>query len=267
MMLFTLIWVAVTVAAADTGKETMTEKVVVTTSDNKKIALDHYRLGHHQVVVLAHGFYNSKQAVLFREMAKGLLEEYDVIVFDFRGHGKSSGLFSWTVNEHRDLQAVLDYAEREYDQIGVIGFSLGAAIAINTAARDSRIDSLIVVSSPYDFNRINYRIWRMGVMENVVYNVFQEGRIGKGIRPGWMFRKKPKPIDAVGRISAPTLFVHGQKDWLIAPEHSRKLYGKANCRKDLLILKDGTHAEYIFRADKDGTLAVFLEWFHKTLGA
>ncbi|MCA9402800.1 MAG: alpha/beta fold hydrolase [Candidatus Omnitrophica bacterium] len=245
----------------------MTEKVVVTTSDNKKISLDHYRQGHQQVVVLAHGFYNSKQAVLFREMATGLLEEYDVIVFDFRGHGKSSGLFSWTVNEHRDLQAVLDYADQEYDKIGVIGFSLGAAIAINTAARDSRIDSLIAVSSPYDFNRINYRVWQMGVMENVVYNVFQEGRIGKGIRPGWLFRKKPKPIDAVGQVNAPTLFVHGQKDWLIAPEHSRKLYRKANCRKDLMILKEGTHAEYIFRADKDGTLAVFREWFHKTLGS
>lgn len=252
-------------AGAQTLKESMPEKVAVHTSDHKKIAVDHYRNDHPKVVILAHGFYNSKQAVLFQEMARGLLDDYDVIVFDFRGHGKSSGLFSWTVKEHRDLQAVLDYAQQEYGKIGVVGFSLGAAIAINTAARDSRIDSLIAVSPPYDFNRINYRVWRMGVMENVVYNVFQEGRVGKGIRPGWLFRKKPKPIDVVDRVTAPTLFVHGQKDWLIAAEHSRKLYRKAKCKKDLLILKEGTHAEYIFRADKSGTLGVLREWFQKTL--
>lgn len=239
----------------------------ITTTDQKKIQLDHYRADHAEVIILAHGFYNSKQAVLFKEMATRLLDEYDVIVFDFRGHGKSSGRFSWTANEHRDLQAVLDYAEKDYEQIGVIGFSLGAAISILTAARDSRIQSLIVVSPPYDFDRINYRFWKMGVMENVVYNVFQDGRIGKGIRPGWPWRKKHRPIDAVEHLEVPTLFVHGQKDWLISPEHSRKLYRKAHCTKDLVILKEGTHAEYIFRGDKAGTVNLFKKWFRKTLGS
>lgn len=265
LLLSVLLIPAALAFAAEEGVKAMPETVTVQTIDGKKIEIDHYRGAHTEVVILAHGFYNSKQAVLFKEMAEGLFQDYDVIVMDFRGHGHSSGRFSWTVLEHRDLQAVLDYAQKKYDRIGVIGFSLGAAIAINTAARDSRIDSLIAVSAPYDFNRINYRIWKMGVMENIVYNVFQEGRVGKGIRPGWLLRKKPRPIDAVERIQAPTLFVHGQKDWLIAADHSRKLYQKAKCQKDLVILKEGTHAEYIFRADKAGTLKIFREWLAKTL--
>lgn len=237
----------------------------IRTIDNKRIQLDQYLAGHSQVIILAHGFYNSKKAVLFKEMAAGLLEDSDVIVFDFRGHGQSSGLFTWTVNEHRDLQAVLDFAERNYERIGVIGFSLGAAISLLTAARDSRIHSLIAVSPPYDFNHINYQFWKMGVMENIVYNVFQEGRTGKGIRPGWPWHKKTKPIDVVDRIHIPILFVHGEKDWLIVPEHSRQLFRKATKPKELVVIKGATHAEYIFRGDKEGTLKLFKKWFRKTL--
>lgn len=237
----------------------------VVTVDNKKIDVHHYKRGHSKAVILAHGFYNSKQAVLFKEMAIGMSEDYDVFVIDFRGHGKSKGFFSWTVHEHRDLQALLDYMDTKYNKVGLVGFSLGAAISINTVARDSRVDSLIAVSAPYDFNRINYKVWQMGVTENLVYNVFQEGRKGKGIRPGWLFRRKPKPIDSVAKIKIPTLFVHGQKDWLISAKHSQKLYQKAMCDKDLIILPEGTHAEYIYRSDKEGTLKIFREWFQKTL--
>jgi len=237
----------------------------VLTGDNKKITYDHYKQDHEKVIILAHGFFNSKQTVLFQEMALGLNDEYDVIVMDFRGHGKSDGPFHWTAKEHQDLEAILAYARQDYQDIGVIGFSLGAATSLITASRTDQIDSLIAVSAPTHFRKINYHVWRLGFFENLFYNISREGRIGKGVKPGRPWLKKIKPIDIVDDINIPVLYLHGKKDWLVRPKHSEKLFEKSPQNKEILLIENGTHAEYLFRSDKEGTIKIFKDWFNKTM--
>ncbi len=250
--------------ASDNLNSTVTSNYVLTT-DNKKIKYDHYLNGHSQVIILAHGFYNSKQAVLFKQMAADLSDAYDVIVFDFRGHGESEGVFTWTAREPKDLEAVVDYAHKSYQKVGVVGFSLGAASSLILAAQSDKITSLIAVSPPTKFRQVDFHFWKMGMAENIVYNTFQEGRIGKGVRPGLLWHKKTHPINVVDQIQTPTMFVHGQEDWLILPGHSKKLYEKAKCQKQLNIVEGGTHAEYLYRSDKEGIMDMFKEWFQLTL--
>ena len=85
-----------------------TEQYFVYTSDHIKIAVHHYRSNHSSLIIIAHGFYNSKDALLLKDLAGELTSKYDVIMFDFRGHGKSGGLFHWTSREYLDLLAVLE---------------------------------------------------------------------------------------------------------------------------------------------------------------
>ena len=237
----------------------------VVTQDGKKIYFDHYQNNHPKVVLLAHGFYNSKKAVLFKDMARGLLDAYDVIVMDFRGHGQSEGFFDWTAKEYLDVEAVLAYAHQHYERIGVVGFSLGAASSLIAASRSNVITSLIAVSPPTEFKRIDKHFWKMGIAENIFYNVFDEGRIGKGVRPGKLWLKKTRPINIIQDIKIPILFIHGKKDWLILPWHSEKLFEKAAGNKKLIMVEEGTHAEYLYRRDREGTISMFKEWFKKTL--
>jgi pimeloyl-ACP methyl ester carboxylesterase len=237
----------------------------VSTKDGKKIYFDHYQNGHAKAVILAHGFYNSKKAVLFKDMADDLLDSYDVIVMDFRGHGQSEGFFDWTAKEYMDVEAVLAYARTHYSSVGIVGFSLGAASSIIAASRTDTITSLILVSPPTEFGKIDKHFWKMGISENIIYNVFQEGRIGKGVRPGKLWLRKTRPIDVIQDIKAPVLFVHGRKDWLILPWHSQRLYEKARGRKRLIMVDEGTHAEYLYRRDRAGTVGAFKEWFAETL--
>jgi len=61
----------------------------VITEDGKRIAFFHIKAGFSKVVIIAHGFYTNKDTVLFRGIADAFSKEYDVIAFDFRGHGKS----------------------------------------------------------------------------------------------------------------------------------------------------------------------------------
>ncbi|MFH1062291.1 MAG: alpha/beta hydrolase [Candidatus Omnitrophota bacterium] len=45
---------------------------------------------------------------------------------------------------------------------------------------------------------------------------------------------------------APIYFINGEKDWIIKPEHSKKLFAKARDPKKLLIVEQAGHAEKIF---------------------
>lgn len=238
---------------------------ILLTVDRQQIHYDHYKNGFDKVVIVVHGFFNSKDAVLLKELSVELSADYDVLIFDFRGHGKSSGLFYWTTQEYRDLEAVLEYAKGQYRKIGVIGFSLGAATSLITAARSRDMDSLVSVSAPVDFLKIEYCFWRLDPYRDIYYNIAGEGRIGKGIRPGPFWEKKERPIDIAGKIKIPVFYIHGQSDWLIKPWHSQELYKNTQSPKKLAIIENGPHAEYLILTHKEKTVRLIRDWFKQTL--
>ena len=238
----------------------------VMTEDGKRIAFYHIKKGFSKVVIIAHGFYNNKDAVLFKSMSEHFSQEYDVIAFDFRGHGKSSDVFTWTALEQKDLQAVIAYAkENKYEKVGVVGFSLGAAIALIEAACQKNMDSLIAVSSPADLGSINYHFWEKDMWRDLMLNFGIKGK-GKGVRPGSLALQKIRPRDVVDKISPiPVLFLHGEKDWLVKLSHSQLLFAKAKDPKFLTIMEDGGHAERMFDAFPDQFMKICLDRFNETL--
>ena len=239
-------------------------KCHVITTDHHKIYYDYYKNNHRKLVVIAHGFFNSKNSVLLKDLARELNKQYDVAVLDFRGHGDSPGLFSWTTKEYLDLEAVLKKFRHDYDKIGVVGFSLGAATSLITAARGNFIDSVIAVSPPTEFEKIEFHFWDLDFENDIIFN-FKEGRKGKGVRPGPFWHKKDKPINIVPKIEIPVLYIHGEADWLIRPWHSQALFDKTKSKRKIVLIKKGPHAEYLIRKNKTETLKVIGEWFEDTL--
>lgn len=240
------------------------QKTVIT-NDKEKIAWQLYASNHAKLIIIAHGFYNSKEALLLKELAQELSSTYDVAVIDFRGHGKSSGLFHWTSKEYIDLLAVIDEVKDSYDAIGVIGFSLGAATSLITASKTDLIKSVIAVSPPSEFEKIEYRLWELDMNLDIKYSLFGEGRIGKGVRPGPWWLAKEKPIDIIATIKQPVYYIHGTKDWIIKPWHSQTLFDKTNSVKKIDIIQDGPHAEYLMLTHKKILCNGIKEWFLKTL--
>lgn len=237
----------------------------VRTSDGITISFDRYVKGHPDVVIIAHGFYNSKQAVLLKKLAVELNGNLDVIVMDFRGHGKSGGRFYWTSKEYLDLEAVLKFAHKNYTKVGVIGFSLGAATSLITASKFDLIDSLVAVSSPMDFGKIEYHFWGLDLENDIMFGLLKEGGLGKGVRPGPFWDHKEKPIDCVTKIKVPVFYIHGKKDWLIHHGHSQKLYDKTRSVKKISIIPNGPHAEYLVRKNHDEFISLLKDWLNQTL--
>lgn len=187
-------------------------------------------------------------------------------MFDFRGHGKSGGLFSWISNEGEDLKAVLDYIEGKYKKTGMIAFSLGASVAINVLAQDKRVDSLICVSAASDPDKIDYNFWNLDLKGDLAYTLFTpDGLKGRGFRPGVFWHKKQKPVDNIDKINIPICYIHGDKDWVIKPWHSQALYDKTQAPKRLVIIKNGPHAEYLLKDSREEFVREIKEWLQSTL--
>jgi pimeloyl-ACP methyl ester carboxylesterase len=99
-------------------------------------------------VVLAHGNGKTKSEML--SWAEPLHADYNLVLFDFRNHGQSSGsLTTLGVREVRDVQAIVDWLEqtKSPSSIAVLGVSMGGAAAIDEAATDDRVSAVILDST------------------------------------------------------------------------------------------------------------------------
>jgi len=76
---------------------------------------------------------------------------YNVLMFDFRAHGRSAGNeVTFGMYEKEDLLGALDYVVdvRGIQKVGLYGFSMGAATALITAALSERV-VCVVADSPF----------------------------------------------------------------------------------------------------------------------
>jgi pimeloyl-ACP methyl ester carboxylesterase len=96
-------------------------------------------------VVICHGQNGSMDGDLWHAC---VLHEagFNVLMFSFRAHGSSRGeAVTFGLHETRDLLAALNYLEKQLDihEVGVLGLSMGAAVAILTAAHTNRIACIV----------------------------------------------------------------------------------------------------------------------------
>jgi alpha/beta superfamily hydrolase len=82
-----------------------------------------------------------------------------VLRFNFRGAGRSAGMFANGPGEMDDFKAALDYMQERYGPapLWTGGMSFGAWIAMTVGAADPRVSTLIGIAPPlsgYDFEAI-----------------------------------------------------------------------------------------------------------------
>jgi len=231
----------------------------LTTKDKINIAVNHYQNGHEEVVIVAPGWCMTKDSDAFCKISEMFAQHFDVICFDFRGHGKSDGLYTFTAKELMDMDAVVRFARKnDYKKIYLAGFSLGAAIAVIYAAKSRFIDNVIAVSVPADFDKIENQMWRKEAWGET-FKKFELTRFAS-IRPYPLSLEKIKPIDVIEKIKAPVLFVAGEKDPTVHSWHTKALYEKAVCPKEYKEYKNGCHAEDLFLHFEDDFTRLCLEW-------
>lgn len=234
------------------------EELYIKTSDGIKIAVNHFKRDKDQVLVIANGWTMSKDSKFIKEMSELFANSVDVISFDFRGHGKSSGLYTFTQKEPKDLKAIFNYAKTHYKKIYLIGFSLGGAISILYSAEETFLEKLIIVSAPHSIARIRYFKW----LKDFLRNPFCKYEFKKWakLRPFPILWGKKRPIDFVDKVSVPTLFIAGELDTIIPYEDTKSLFYKAQCEKEFILFRNCYHAEDLLHNEKEKFVKTCTQW-------
>lgn len=84
-------------------------------------------------------------------------EGFSVLLFDFCGNGESAdGPRSLALFEQADLEAAITFVlnRRPQARISLVGFSMGAAVALLVAARDPRVTRVVADSSFADMQGV-----------------------------------------------------------------------------------------------------------------
>lgn len=231
----------------------------LTTKDKVNIEINYYQNGYNEVVIVAPGWCMTKDSNAFCRISEMFANHFDVLCMDFRGHGKSGGMFTFTAKELMDMDAVVRFARKnKYKKIYLAGFSLGAAMALIYGSKSIFIDKIIAVSAPSDFSKIENKMWKKEAWGET-FKKFELDRFAS-VRPYPVPLEKIKPIDIVEKIKVPTLFIAGEKDPTVCPWHTRDLYEKAVCDKEYKEFKNGYHAEDLFLHFEDEFSKLCLKW-------
>ncbi len=234
------------------------KEIFLNTPDGVKIAVNLYDSGRKSVIIICPGWFMTKDSHAFSEMAEKFSQKHDVIVMDFRGHGRSSGFYTFTSMELLDLQTVVDFAKKSYESVYLAGFSLGAGLSVLYGAMKNDVDKIVAVSAPSDFYKIENFMWH----PNAWIPTFKkfEPKRWISVRPSVVIRKKVRPVDVVDKLTIPTLFVCGARDVTVKPWHTKLLYERAVCEKRLEVFENGIHAEDLFLDEPERFLAMVFAW-------
>jgi alpha-beta hydrolase superfamily lysophospholipase len=218
-----------------------------------------------RVVIGLHGHRGAKTDLL--GIGSGLWRAgNNVLLFDFRGCGESDhGPQSLAHNEQRDARAAVRYAQARLPgaNIGMIGYSMGASIAILVAAAEPAIKA-VAADSPF------------ATMRDVVADAYVRRRVPT--RPildltdaltrwryGYPFHAV-RPIDVVGAIAPrPFLLMHGTADTVIPIRHAHQLYEAAGDPKELVVYEGATHCGGYF-ADRPAYVGRVAAFFANAFG-
>lgn len=234
------------------------KEIKLETKDGVKIAVNHYENGFKSVVILAPGWFMTKDSKSFAQMSEVFSQKADVLAMDFRGHGNSEGFYTFTSKEINDISAVIEFAKENYAQIYLVGFSLGGALVLIAGATYDCINKIIAVSAPTCFEKIENQMWKIEAW----LPTFQKCELKRwlSIRPSLKICKKIRPIDIIEKVKCPTLFLAGEKDPTVFSWHTEALYKKAVCKKDYKLFKNCCHAEDLFLQDRANFIDVCTNW-------
>lgn len=198
-----------------------------------------------------------------RSSAAGLVQRFtsrglDVIAYDSRAHGETDGdACTYGFYEKEDLRAVLDTVLP--GPVVVIGTSLGAAVALQTAAVDPRVTTVVGAEIFSDLRTV--------VRERAPFFLTEGGirtALALAEKRGRFDVERISPAAASAQVTIPVLLIHGAADRDTRPSHSQRVYEALRGPKRLILVEGAGHNESLssgpvwrdIEAWVDGILAV-----------
>jgi alpha-beta hydrolase superfamily lysophospholipase len=201
------------------------------------------------VAIFVHGYRSTRTGSKATKLSETLPKKgISLFAVDLSGRGESEGEFEYsTITQYiDDVKSAIDEISKRTDKIAIIGSSLGGIVSLQEAAKDKRVDVLILLSPVSGFPPKNK-------------GEFSEENIKKWKEQGWIFTESKRfgkmrinysfvedglkytDMSVYKNIKIPTLIIHGTADESVAIEGSEKLI-KHIPNSKLITLEGANHA-------------------------
>ena len=222
-------------------------------------------------------------------MYKLFKQGFNVIGFDPRGHGLSSGpRGDYTINEIvDDTLAVVKYAKERFGgKVAVVGSSQGGMAAFYAAARDESIaaavchnladlngkDNIVLSQIRPPLCMVPLAEFLSGIYKNYAIPVFLYLDLSKelttdGTDAATLLKKDPVAVKwitiralgsllhtdlarPVEKITVPIMLIHAENDTIFPRKYVEDIYNRLTCKKKYLLFKDTEHLVMINNVDE-----------------
>ena len=207
-------------------------------------------------VLLYHGQADNRAGMIGQ--AEMLLRHGDsVVMMDARGHGASEGnmvTYGWI--ERNDSRAIVDaLVSQEHPHcLFASGESMGAAVALQSAAVEPRIEAVVAESAFRNLREVAYDYAGLHVSPLLGKTLFRPvvmiGLPGAE-KEGGFKADDVSPEKAVSARAFPVLLICGLDDRTIPARHTRAIYAAAIGPKQMWLVPGAGHTEAQGRAPEE----------------
>lgn len=181
---------------------------------------------------------------------------FDVIAYDSRAHGESEGeACTYGFFEKEDLRHVL--AGVDGGPIVLLGTSLGAAVALQEAARNPRVSAVVAVETFSDLKTVASERAPFFFTPATISRAFALAE-----QQAQFSVAAVSPIASAASIHLPVLLVHGDADHDTPTDHSRRVFAALAGPKRLVIVPGAGHNQSL----RGEVWAEIEQWIDEVLG-
>jgi uncharacterized protein len=179
---------------------------------------------------------------------------FNVFLYDSRWHGESGGhVCTYGFYEKLDVSTVINYLESRTDirlgRIGLMGTSMGAAVAIQVASLDARV-SAVVAESGFASLRKVYDAYQKR-MTKIPWHYLRNLVIKRSEQIAHFKASLVSPAEAVKNVYVPLFILHGTADNKIPASASELVYRNANEPKELWLIAGAKHNDMVEKGGEE----------------
>lgn len=226
-----------------------------------------------KAVIMLHGTASNKDEVdntyvkLAEKLAKEGIESYR---FDFIGTGDSKvDYIHYTLSSAQsDALKVIDYARKNHNKIGVVGWSQGGTIAL--LLKDAKIDTMVTWAGALNmFNAKREKDLVKAKENGFVLETF-DWRDPLRLSYQWLYEAKTvNVLEEMKGIKCPILAIAGTKDDVVDPKNAELIVKTSkNKESKVYYIKDANHIFNLFSGNYEKSnelLNVTTKWFKDKL--
>lgn len=199
-------------------------------------------------VLYSHG--NSGNLTYIRGTAETLAKRgLDVLIYDYRGYGRSEGSAPSETELYADADAAYDYLTKtrnvSHEKLALYGLSLGTTVSTDLAAR--KPCKVLVLEAPLS-SASDMATATLPIIPPQLH---------------WILQNRFESARKIANVKCAVLITHGDADEVIPVEQGRKVFAAANDPKKLLVVPNGTH----WLVNENGYLDAVVEFILTNLAA